>query len=457
MQRDTRLLGAAGLEPGPPPPPGPCTKLGGVLRGLSRLAQCILAAFVLQFAIAAALYWPMAFIYPLLAVTPAALVHLMYARWTRTEPPSDELFIRFAGAMTYVFLPLAGLLNAVLFALVAEACIGAVDWALVAWAGDAVDITTARQGYQAAYVVFMLVTSVIVAPVVEETAKLATVRLTVCTSAPWCVQTHASHSDARTQVHNTIAFMLSAAVSFALAENVVYVERQALLSSQVFVALVRSLLCIPGHVFYGLFTALRLSIRDAQLRAQECSRDAGLPGAVRVWSLPRVLWPAMVAHGAYNFSVSLGDIGVCLGVLVTGATYILLSRQYAEVLPYVLRGEIPPNGATCASHVLCLPCWGEGWCGGCCRGRVGLVGEGGGTWGPSADRGAGAAWPVSERSPATYVSPSVADVESLPVPAASSGAGAVPVASSGAGAVSMALLPPPPAQHSASTPAVHVS
>lgn len=351
----------------------------------SVVGRLVIASIAIQFTIAVAQYWPSAFLYPLNFFVPALLVHLVYSRWLRpaaavpADSPvgtTDDLVVRFFGGMWGPGIFIALFLNTFVSYILQEIIYSSIQWG-VALQGDNADINDFKSGITAGVILYIFLLSSVVAPVVEESLKYGVVRAVLlspacCTQVPR--EEAAAGLTAQQRVSRTMAFCFASALAFGTAENVWYMFGHAGLVDQIVSVLIRSLLCTPGHVMYGLFTALRLCIRDTQLEARERGDTS-----VEVWSLPWVLAPAMVAHGVYNFFAFFGSWGMLLGFAVDAVAYVILSRQYADALPSLQRGELPPApafacGATsacslsCTSQTWCLPCWDDRWCLGVCAG-----------------------------------------------------------------------------------------
>lgn len=98
-------------------------------------------------------------------------------------------------------------------------------------------------------------------------------------------------------------------------------------------------------------------------------------GRVRVWSWPRVIWPAIALHGVFDlqalllaavFTATFGDsmvtcLTLLLGVFILFLALWVLSDQYAVVLDTLERGKLPlgVTAAACAriaAHPRCCPC-----------------------------------------------------------------------------------------------------
>ena len=99
------------------------------------------------------------------------------------------------------------------------------------------------------------------------------------------------------------------------------------------------------------------------------------PSSIKIWSWPRVLWPAIAIHGSFDFimllivgelvqkdSVAAFIVSSLLGVIILIVSYIILNRQFMDSWESLSRGDLPPNGITCRSNVLCRPCcWQPGF------------------------------------------------------------------------------------------------
>jgi RsiW-degrading membrane proteinase PrsW (M82 family) len=93
---------------------------------------------------------------------------------------------------------------------------------------------------------------------------------------------------------------------------------------------------------------------------------------VSVWSWPRVLWPAVVVHGSFDFflmlfgdGVTIPDLGGALAaVLITGLVVMVVSlwavvSQFKAAFEVVAMGRVP-------ERVTCAPVWWPRWVRGCC-------------------------------------------------------------------------------------------
>ncbi|NMB79439.1 MAG: PrsW family intramembrane metalloprotease [Methanomicrobiales archaeon] len=119
-----------------------------------------------------------------------------------------------------------------------------------------------------------IVTSSVVAPVVEETAKFLVVFL--------FVYRHAEFDEPM----DGIVYATAAALGFATVENIFYV-----LDGGLAVGILRALLSVPGHVIFSCIWGAALGI--AKFRPKEQETGIILTG----------LFGAILLHGIFNFSI----------------------------------------------------------------------------------------------------------------------------------------------------------
>jgi RsiW-degrading membrane proteinase PrsW (M82 family) len=193
------------------------------------------------------------FTFALLLVAPSFFIWSCYIRFLRERcqpAPPDNQFVRlfFAGAGPGALLSI--FVEGVVAQQLAKLIIGSNEQA------TSTDI-----------LLYALATAFVTAALVEEAVKATLVRCAGC--GCWCGQ----HRDALRpylHAHTTIAMFLAVTIGFATAENVMYVFLGARgktpeeAAARVLLVIVRSALSLPLHVVSASYTALRLTVRDAQ-------------------------------------------------------------------------------------------------------------------------------------------------------------------------------------------------
>ena len=252
-------------------------------------------------------------------------------------------------------------------------------------------------------IIYIVLTAYITAATIEEIMKAAAVRWSC--GAGICVQRRHDYSSRRTQPYATAALFIAAALGFSSAENLLYIfgasisasakSGWARASDRLIVAFIRGCISMPIHCICSGFTALRLTLRDAQRARKELLEDAadraglyevrtndGLrlttcpsvsptqksqvnqimssdEAAVEaerqpVWSWWRVLWPAIAVHGTFDcqamllgavFHRTLHDyeltpLTIIIGIVTQVLSYWILRQQYAAVFESVGNGKV---------------------------------------------------------------------------------------------------------------------
>ena len=394
------------------------------------------------------------FIFIIAAVMPALMVYIVYVRWMRKSLDSsfDDLFVRLFGA---------GFLPSMLIALVVEMAVSAILGLITIGPGLAFyflthesvnpddpnnfgpsgpDMNALRSS--PAWFIYLFLSSYLSVGLVEESIKAWAVRAVCCgceNNSAWCVQRRDYRQ--RQQVYGTVASFFAVSLGFAFSEiclgiiqTIFVVSVLGMWGSNVdqgalFVVLlltfVRSLVTMPVHCVCASFTALRLSMRDAQkakkealmARAQVSSIHGSTggnaivvmadnvggqqvyiptaavlstpapppstgaaqqevayasvgemedPSGVNVWSWKRVLWPAVLIHGTYDFVfqiliTDMDDMGgrlvliLFLSILILVVSSVVLARQFGDAFENLAEGRVP-EAITCKSKVWCMPC-----------------------------------------------------------------------------------------------------
>jgi RsiW-degrading membrane proteinase PrsW (M82 family) len=247
------------------------------LRWSSWLLVCLLPAT--WFALAANNAANVA-LFPALLVSPALLVWACYFRWARVRcqpSPPDDSFVRmfFAGAGPGAIL-----------SIFAEAIVSQQLAGILLSSKDDEEAASTSIVW-----IYILATAYVTAALVEEAAKAALVRCACC--ACWCGQRRDPLRPAL-QAHTTVALFLAATLGFATAENIMYVFGGAVpggtpeeVAARALLVVIRSAVSLPLHVVCASFTALRLTLRDAQLSTNDAQW-----AAVYASSVLRMTFPA---------------------------------------------------------------------------------------------------------------------------------------------------------------------
>jgi hypothetical protein len=284
-------------------------------------------------------------------------------------------------------------------------------------------VTTRSAGFY----VFVFLTAYVTAATVEEIIKATIVRCSCGLDV--CAQARKSFSHPRKLAYATLALLMSASLGFSTCENLLYIFGESLASQvppslgavgyKALIALIRGIVSMPVHCICVAFTALRLTLRDAQRNKHELLKAAAestgiyqwvsasgsrqheiiltaFPSAVsapansgcwllvkdkstaaqearqaeaQIWSWPRVLWPSIAVHGTFDFQammlgaalfgylseLKLTLLTLCLGAVVQAVSLYVLRQQYAAVFEKISTNDVP-TGITLGVHwTLCGP------------------------------------------------------------------------------------------------------
>jgi len=385
--------------------------------GLSTVAWSTVVLVALTCVGVIAADWRNIVVLPLALLPPAVVCYVVYWLWLRPRAPVDDAFLRMFG---WGYLPGA------LIAMALEVVLTAL-FALMFLPGNMAEVLTEsvgsdggssgpggdgkgsgsgpgytrsapQVGMTALLVAFIAFTSYVTAAGVEEVVKAMAVRMDCCMcilpGANCCLQQRRS-TPAHQRAYVTVSLLLAAAVGFSAFENVLYVFQAGItvngmpvpwsaIALRAAVAVLRGCISMPVHATCVAFTALRLTLRDAQLDAQERLRSmaehdglfqfhpastaagAGTPvftvtappdmrgggvsgwpagtftrvmskeaaaaqlATVRPWAWWRILWPSIAIHGTFDFqALLLGAMLPQLGLSDTASTAITITLGFA--------------------------------------------------------------------------------------------------------------------------------
>lgn len=154
------------------------------------------------------------------------------------------------------------------------------------------------------------------------------------------------------------------------------------------------------------------------------------PALMKVWSWPRVLWPAVIIHGTYDFVAlllaSMGNQGLAtfltflFAAIIVSSALWALSSQFKHSFELISEGQMP-------ELLTCAPMWWPQWMR-ACLGRCGIaVPERGWPMGSMGAAYSAALGPTQSRPPGP-VAPAVSPARTAAVPTGPEGLDYVPVA-----------------------------
>lgn len=402
------------------------------ITGVTKVTKLFVASLLMLYIAMAVLNWVSLFLVPLLFIVPVVLMWQLYACWLRRGgDPFDDMFGRmmcagfWPGALvvSLVELPLTLIFGSVVLFADEDEGASVVKNA----ASSPVFYVSA---FLLSYGCAALVEEVAKAMLVRCTCVPR--ESSMCVQ----VRDLRSNSQARATLALMLAGALgfSLAENFGYCISLfVTVGDAASARDAALMAVLRSAVSMPMHAICALFTGLRLAVRDAQQARKEAlvarasvaavigamrfsgpgapSHPGGVPvvvladsgsgqhmvvppsevlsgagsasgyadagemenpSSIRVWTWARVLWPAVLIHGTYDFvliciNANLAPLNDTAAVVVTTliglaflmGSYLLFNSQLADSWEHIIEGRAPPTGLTCTTLQV-RPYWWSG-------------------------------------------------------------------------------------------------